>query len=93
MTSVSRSGSAVLSGNDTVTSGSGNDYLLGYAGDDTVSSQGGDDSLEGGPGKDTLNGGPGFDTAVFSSPQSDYTVLAAPMAESRSRTTRGCSPR
>ena len=70
--------SAVLAGNDTITSGSGNDYLLGYAGDDTVSSQGGDDFLEGGPGKDTLNGGPGFDKAVFSAPQSEYTVLAAP---------------
>ncbi|MET0217201.1 MAG: calcium-binding protein [Burkholderiales bacterium] len=70
--------SIVLAGNDTVTSGSGNDYLLGYGGDDTVSSQGGNDYLEGGAGKDALNGGSGLDTAVFSAPQSQYTVLAAP---------------
>ena len=70
--------SIVLAGNDTVTSGSGDDYLLGYAGNDMVSSQGGNDYLEGGAGTDVLNGGPGFDTAVFSAPQSQYTVLAAP---------------
>ena len=49
--------SAVLAGNDTVTSGSGNDYLLGYGGDDTVSGRARRCFPGGWAGKDTLNGG------------------------------------
>ncbi|MGA8052655.1 MAG: hypothetical protein WCA12_02145, partial [Burkholderiales bacterium] len=69
---------AVLSGNDSISSGAGDDYLLGYAGSDFISAGDGNDFLQGGPGSDRLVGGNGIDTAVFDSSVSDYGVLQAP---------------
>ncbi|MEM9898200.1 MAG: DUF4214 domain-containing protein, partial [Pseudomonadota bacterium] len=57
---------------------SGNDPLNGTAGDETLEGLGGDDTLTGLGGDDTLAGGEGTDTAVFSGPQTSYTLTLSP---------------
>ena len=58
---------AILSGGDSVVSGSGDDYLLGYAGDDRLVGSSGNDTLDGGSGIDTMIGGAGDDSFVVES--------------------------
>ena len=55
---------ALLSGNDSITSGNGDDYLLAYDGDDSVEGGPGNDTIDGGPGNDALNGGAGDDIYI-----------------------------
>lgn len=53
----------------------GNDTIDGLAGNDQLDGGNGDDRIIGGDGADTVTGGAGNDTAVFSQPQTDYTIL------------------
>jgi len=68
----------------TGTSGQADDgpnVLQGDAQDNDLFGLGGADELRGNGGNDALDGGPGDDTAVFSGPQSAYTVRITPSGQ------------
>jgi hypothetical protein len=53
--------------------------LVGTTQNDTLQGSGGNDTLTGGTGDDLIDGGSGIDTAVYSGPQSSYTLEFSPI--------------
>jgi Ca2+-binding RTX toxin-like protein len=64
-------GTLFLTPNET---GTGDDTINGGAGNDIIYGQDGNDTLTGGTGSDNLDGGAGTDVALFSGPETSYTV-------------------
>lgn len=65
---------------NTINGTSASDKLVGLQGDDIISSDQGDDVISGLNGNDQIDGGPGIDTALYSGPQSSYTLVLEPGA-------------
>lgn len=66
-------GTAITSGDDTITGGDGNDTISGGDGGDLIVGDGGDDSIEGGSGADTIYGD-GGEAFVFNTQAGDLFV-------------------
>lgn len=65
---------------NTINGTTASDQLVGLQGDDIISSGQGDDVISGLNGNDQIDGGPGIDTALYSGPQSSYTLVLEPSA-------------
>lgn len=65
---------------NTINGTTASDKLVGLQGDDIISSGQGDDVISGLNGNDQIDGARGIDTALYSGPQSSYTLVLEPGA-------------
>ncbi len=61
-------------GDDVASTGAGFDIIVAGTGNDTIYAGSDDDEIKGDEGDDYIDGGSGIDTAVYSGPQSEYSL-------------------